>query len=154
MSEITSLTLSELSSKLQTKEISSQEATRAYLDRIKSTDTEIGAYLSITEKFALESAERVDKKRMQGATLSSLAGVPAAIKDNICTKDITTTCASKMLSDFIPPYNATVMEKLFDSDIVMLGKLNMDEFAMGSTTENSAFKVTHNPRNLDYVPGG
>ena len=154
MSDITSLTLCELSSKLASKEISSLEATNAYLKQIKQTDNEIGAYLNITEEFAVKSAKSIDEKRSKSQKLSPLAGVPAAIKDNICTKGIVTTCASKMLGDFIPPYNATVMSKLFDNGVVMLGKLNMDEFAMGSTTENSAFKVTHNPSNPEYVPGG
>lgn len=151
---ITTLTVKELCEKLQKKELSSYEVTESYLKKIESKEKEIGAYLTVTAEQALQTAKQIDKVRCKGQNLSSLAGIPAGIKDNICTKGIKTTCASKMLQNFIPPYNATVMEKLNASGIVTLGKLNMDEFAMGSTTENSYFHPTHNPRNVAYVPGG
>ncbi len=152
--ELTKLTLAQTVEKLTAGEFSSEEITRSYIDSIKSKDKEIGAYISYNDTQAIEKAKEVDNKRAKGEKLSPLAGVPCGIKDNICTRGIATTCASKMLKDFIPPYDAHVMEKLKGDDIVMLGKLNMDEFAMGSTTENSYFKVTKNPRNTLYVPGG
>ncbi len=152
--DLTKLTLVQLRDMLKNKELSSAELTKAYIDKIKTRDKDIGAYISYNHDNALKKAEEVDKKFAKGDELSPLAGIPCAIKDNICTRGIKTTCASKMLKDFIPPYDAHVMEKLNAQDIVMLGKLNMDEFAMGSTTENSYFKVTKNPRNTDYVPGG
>ncbi len=152
--ELTKLTLHELSEKLSSKEISSAELTSAYLDSIKRKEPEIDAYISVLAEEAMESAERVDEKRSKGEVLSPLAGIPCGIKDNICTRGIKTTCASKMLENFIPPYDAHVIERLKSADTVMLGKMNMDEFAMGSTTENSYFKVTKNPRNTLCVPGG
>ncbi len=152
--DLKKLTLVQLQEKLSDKEISSVELTNAYIDGIESKDSSIGAYISYNFDQAKSTAQKVDDKRLQGEPLSPLAGIPCGIKDNICTKGITTTCASKMLESFIPPYNAYVMEQLNSQDIVMLGKLNMDEFAMGSTTENSYFKTTKNPRNTDYVPGG
>ncbi len=152
MCKITAMTVSELSRALQGGELSSTEATRAYLDRIEEKDGGIGAYLTVTAEQAMKQAAAIDARRIAGEMLPPLAGVPAGIKDNICTKGTLTTCASKMLGNFVPPYSATVMEKL--ADTVMLGKCNMDEFAMGSTTENSYYKITHNPRGLDRVPGG
>lgn len=113
-------------------EISAKETVQIYLDRIQQVDPEIGAYITITEETALQQAEAVDALRAQGETLPLLAGIPAAIKDNICTKGVKTTCASKMLASFVPPYDAFVMEQLTDQRVVMLGKANMDEFAMGS----------------------
>lgn len=151
---ITELSVRELSQALEKKELSAREAAQAYLSAIGEKDEKIGAYLSVTEELAMQQAAAVDEKRAEGETLPALAGVPCGIKDNICTKGTTTTCASKMLEHFVPPYDAAVMEKLQGQDAVMLGKLNMDEFAMGSSTENSYFKKTHNPRNLDCVPGG
>ena len=115
---------------------------------------EIGAYLTETREMALAQAARTDEKIAGGGTLSFLEGIPGAVKDNICTKGIKTTCASKILENFVPPYNATVMEKLAEQNLVILGKLNMDEFAMGGSTENSAYQKTHNPWDLDCVPGG
>ncbi len=99
-------------------------------------------------------AQAIDNRRIQGEALSSLAGIPISIKDNICTQGIPTTCASKMLETFVPPYNATVVNKIQANDMILFGKLNMDEFAMGSSTENSAYKITRNPWNLEHVPGG
>lgn len=152
--KITELSLKDLTEALRNQDLSSREATEAYLSQIAETDPDIGAYLSVTGEDAMAAAAQVDEKRAKGENLSLLAGVPCGIKDNICTKGIPTTCASKMLEHFTPPYNATVMEKLYAQDAVVLGKLNMDEFAMGSSTENSYFKLTHNPRDLSRVPGG
>ncbi len=139
---------------LETKELSALEAADAYLEQIEKKEDEIGAFLTITKEAAWETAKQVDEKRMKNEPLPPLAGIPAGIKDNICTKGIPTTCASRMLEHFIPPYDAAVMEQMKASGVVMLGKLNMDEFAMGSTTEHSYFKETHNPRDLSRVPGG
>ena len=151
---ITELSLRELTAALSRKEVSSREAAAAYLAAISEKEPQVGAYLTVTEEAALSAAERIDEKRAGGETLPLLAGVPCGIKDNICTKGVPTTCASRMLEHFVPPYDATVMEKLSAQGAVMLGKLNMDEFAMGSSTENSYFKPTRNPRDLERVPGG
>ena len=150
MSELTKLSIRELRTLLDEKKISSVELTKAYIDNIKAKDEKIGAYLAVTEEEALESAKKCD-----GETSDTiLHGIPCGIKDNICTKGVKTTCASKMLEDFVPCYDATVIEKLKNQGFIMLGKLNMDEFAMGSTTENSAFRITRNPVNTECVPGG
>ncbi len=154
MSALIEKTLFELSNGLAAKEFSSVEVTRAYLDAIESKEPDVKAYLTVDAEGALATAKDVDEQRMQGRALSPLAGIPAGIKDNICTRGLRTTCASKMLAEFRPPYDASVIEKLKQSSYVLLGKLNMDEFAMGSTTENSYFQVTKNPRNLSCVPGG
>ena len=154
VNELIELPLYTLSRKLASGELSSREATAAYLQAIKEKEPSIGAYLTVLEESAMKKAAEVDEKRAAGKTLSPLAGVPAGIKDNICTKGVRTTCASKMLENFVSPYNAGVIERLEEADAVLLGKLNMDEFAMGSSTENSFFKVTHNPRDLSRVPGG
>ena len=151
---ITELSLRELTEALANKTLSSREATEAYLAAIREKEPQVGAYLTVTAEEALAAAAAVDEKRARGEQLPALAGVPCGIKDNICTKGITTTCASRMLEHFVPPYDATVMETLNAQGAVMLGKLNMDEFAMGSSTENSYFKITHNPRELTRVPGG
>jgi aspartyl-tRNA(Asn)/glutamyl-tRNA(Gln) amidotransferase subunit A len=151
---ITKMTVSELSDRLQARDISAVEAACAYIEKIKETDADIGAYLLCTHEIALKQAETVDKLRAEGKCLPPLAGIPAGIKDNICTKGIATTCASRMLESFVPPYNATVMDLLQQSHVVMLGKLNMDEFAMGSTNETSYFKPVQNPRDLTRVSGG
>ena len=148
------LTLKQLSNKLQAKEISSVELTKTYINNIEKKDNTIGAYISYTHDEALKQASTVDEKIAKGEKISEIAGIPCGIKDNICTRGIKTTCASKMLEDFIPPYDAHVMKKLKSQNLVMLGKLNMDEFAMGSTNENSYFKKVLNPRNTQYVPGG
>ena len=151
---MTELTVKQLAQALDRKEVSAREAAEAYLRAIEEKDAAVGAYLTVTRELALKQADLVDDKRARGEKLPALAGVPCGIKDNICTKGTTTTCASKMLENFVPPYDAAVMEKLQGQEVVMLGKLNMDEFAMGSSTENSYYKVTHNPRNLGCVPGG
>lgn len=152
--KITELTVSQTSRLLKNKTLSSVEVVEAYLGEISIKEPEIQAYITITSEAALEHAARVDRLRAEGAELPPLAGIPAGIKDNICTKGVNTTCASKMLENFAPPYDATVVEKLEANHAIVMGKLNMDEFAMGSTTENSFFKKTRNPRNTDYVPGG
>ena len=139
---------------LAKKECSSEELTRSVLNRIEQKDGEIGAYLTVCGEEALKKAAEVDAKRAAGENLHPLAGIPVGIKDNICTRGIRTSCASRMLENFVPPYDAFVMEKLHQADAVILGKLNMDEFAMGSSTENSYFQKTKNPFDLDRVPGG
>ncbi len=145
--------IKELGEGLRKKEFSSVELTKLYLEEIEKKDDKIEAFLTVTAEKALEMAEKADKMIAEGRG-SYLTGIPMAVKDNICTKGIKTTCASKMLNNFVPPYEAHVTDKLFSDGAVMLGKVNMDEFAMGSTTENSAFKTTKNPRNLSHVPGG
>ena len=147
-------TVHELIEKLEKGETSSEEITKDYFKRIKEIDPKVKAYVSTLEESALEKARKIDEKRKSGETLSKFAGIPIGIKDNMCIEGIKTTCSSKMLENFVAPYNATVIEKLNDEDVVYLGKLNMDEFAMGSSTERSAFFITHNPWDLDRVPGG
>ena len=154
MKPLTSMTASALSALLQAKEISSVELTNAFLQQIESRDCEIGAYLTVCAASALETAASIDQRRVNGEKLPALSGIPMAIKDNICTRGIRTTCASKMLSDYVPPYSATVYSRLMQNGAVLLGKLNMDEFAMGGSTENSAYHTTRNPHNTAYVPGG
>jgi aspartyl-tRNA(Asn)/glutamyl-tRNA(Gln) amidotransferase subunit A len=131
-----------------------KEIIKECFKRIHETDSSVNAFITLCEKEALARAEYLEEKIRRGEKLGRLAGVPIAVKDNICTKGIKTTCASKMLQDFIPPYDATVVEKLLQEDAIIVGKTNMDEFAMGSSTENSAFKATRNPAALDRVPGG
>lgn len=147
------LTIHEAQDLLKNKEISSQELTRAVFDRINHVEPSVNAYISVTKDIALAQAEAADKA-ISDADIQPLTGIPVAIKDLICTKGVATTCASKILENFIPPYNATVMDKLNAAGAVMVGKVNMDEFAMGSSTENSGLKVTKNPWNLAHVPGG
>ena len=154
MKELTRLSAATLSARLQAKEISAREAAQAYLARIDETDNSIGAYLSIASEHALRQADMIDQQRKGSAALSPLAGVPLALKDNLCTTWGQTTCASKMLSGFRSPYDATAVKKLEEAGGVFLGKVNMDEFAMGSSTENSAMQLTKNPRDLTRVPGG
>lgn len=154
MSELTERTIFEHAEALRKKEYSSLQLTQAYLEQIDKKDKTIGAYITVTADRAIESAKAFDEGRCSDSEISSLAGIPCGIKDNMCTKGIKTTCASKMLGGYIPPYSAHVVEKLEKSGAVILGKLNMDEFAMGSTTENSAFKVCRNPLDTDRVPGG
>ena len=147
-------TAAELSELLAKKEISAVELAKDVFARTSAVEDKVQGYVTLAEESALQQAEAVDKKRAAGEELSALAGIPVAIKDNICTKGTLTTCASKMLYNFKPPYNATVMEKLAAHDMVVTGKANMDEFAMGSSCENSAVHPTHNPHGLNRVPGG
>ncbi len=136
------------------KRYSAVETTANYIEKIRSNDRTTDAFLTLCEESAIAQARAIDDKIREGRPAGKLAGVPVAVKDNICTDGIRTTCASKMLEDFIPPYNATVVERLLEEDAVIIGKTNMDEFAMGSSTENSAFKITKNPRDITRVPGG
>jgi aspartyl-tRNA(Asn)/glutamyl-tRNA(Gln) amidotransferase subunit A len=147
------VTIHEAHRLLKEKKISSVELTQAYLERIREVEPKVRALVTVTDKLALERAQAADKAIAAGQT-GPLTGVPLAIKDVICTGGVRTTCSSKMLENFVPPYHATVMEKLDAAGAVMVGKANMDEFAMGSSTENSALFVTHNPWDLDRVPGG
>lgn len=144
----------ELSDMLKNKEISSMELTKSVFDRIKSVENKVNSYVTLNEENALETAAEIDKKRANQESLSDLAGIPMGIKDNISTKGLKTTCSSKMLNNYVPPFNATVINKLNDAGAVITGKLNMDEFAMGSSTETSYFKPTCNPYALDRIPGG
>ena len=147
-------TATELSAMLKQKEISAVELTKETFSRIQAVEDKVQGFVTLTEETALAQAQAVDQKRNAGEKLSPLAGIPLAVKDNICTKGILTTCASKILYNFKPPYQATVMEKLAAHDMVMIGKANMDEFAMGSSCENSGVHPTHNPHGLNHVPGG
>lgn len=147
------LTIHEAYGLLKRAEISSVQLTEAVLERILQVDNDVRAYLSVTPELALEQARQADARRAAGDD-HPLLGIPMAIKDVICTAGVTTTCGSRMLENFIPPYDATVYQRLQAAGIVLLGKTNMDEFAMGSSTENSAFFPTRNPWCLDRVPGG
>ncbi len=147
------LTIHEAQDLLKTKEISAVELTRAVLDRIQAVEPLVDAYITVTEALALKQAAAADKIIGQN-TARALTGIPIAVKDLICTRGVATTCASKILENFIPPYDATVMKKLTAAGAVMTGKVNMDEFAMGSSTENSGIKITKNPWDRSRVPGG
>ena len=140
--ELTDLTVHELMEKVKNKEITIEEITKAYVDRINEKESEVNAFVSTRLDEAIAESKNPE------------AGIPIGIKDNICTKGIKTTCSSKMLENFVSPYDATVITKIKEKNMPILGKLNMDEFAMGSSTENSSFKITRNPWNLNKVPGG
>lgn len=144
----------ELLKQLSSGEVSSVELTQACLDRIEKADPQVGAFLSIRGEKALEEAADIDRRRAAGESLGLLAGIPVAVKDVLCTKGETTTCASRMLEEFKPPYDATAVAKLKAADAIIVGKTNMDEFAMGGSTENSAYKKTCNPWDLERIPGG
>lgn len=139
---------------LVNKEISTKELLDSYYKKIDEVEGDIQALISTTKEIAYDCAEKVDEKIQKGEDIPYLAGIPLVIKDNICVKDTKTTAASKMLENFVSPYNATIVNKLNDNLIPIIAKANMDEFAMGSSTENSAFKLTKNPKNLNKVPGG
>ena len=152
--EITELTVHELKDKLASGELTSYDITKAYADRIAEKEKDVQAFVTELTDTALEKAKEIDKKRSEKGTKSELAGIPIGIKDIICTKGVRTTCSSRMLENFIAPYDATVMEKINAEELIDLGKLNMDEFAMGGSTEYSYFKKTRNPWDLNKVPGG
>lgn len=139
---------------LQAKKVSSRELTAAYLDQIAKHDKTIGAFLNVDPDAALAKAKEIDERRAKGQSVGLLGGLPVAIKDVLCTQGWKTTCASKMLENYIPPYDATVIAKLKAADAVLIGKTNMDEFAMGGSTENSAYQKTGNPWDVSRVPGG
>ncbi|MCL2679676.1 MAG: Asp-tRNA(Asn)/Glu-tRNA(Gln) amidotransferase subunit GatA [Dehalococcoidia bacterium] len=149
----TSLTIHEAHRLLAKKELSSTELTRAYLSRIESVEPKVRALMTVTSELAMKQAAAADKRIADG-DIKPLTGVPGVIKDVLCTRDARTTCSSKMLENFVPPYDAAIVEKLYADGMVLLGKTNLDEFAMGSSTENSAYFRTHNPWDLQRVPGG
>lgn len=153
MSDFNQLTIHEAHKLLKSKKLSSVELTKAILERIRQVEPKVRALVTITDDSALKQAKKADELIAAG-DIGPLTGIPAIIKDNICTRGIRTTCSSKMLENFVPPYNASVVEKLNSCGVVVVGKSNMDEFAMGSSTENSALFTTHNPWDLDRVPGG
>lgn len=153
MTDLTHLTISEALAKMDAGEITSVQLTQAYLDKIQQLDPKIKAYLTVTSELALQQAQHADELRAQGVK-KPLLGIPMGIKDVLSTKGIETTCGSKILKGYVPVFDATCVARLYDAGMVILGKLNMDEFAMGSSTENSGYFVTHNPWDLDRVPGG
>ena len=153
MSELITLTAADLAAKLASKEVSAEEATRAHLTRIAEVDGDVNAFLAINDN-AIETARAIDARRASGEQLGELAGVPLAIKDVLVTTDMASTAGSKILEGWMSPYDATVVARCRNADLVPLGKTNMDEFAMGSSTEHSAYGPTRNPWNLDRIPGG
>ena len=154
MTNLIELTAQEAVAKIKAGEISAVELTKAVLARIDAVEPQVKAYLTVTPELALAQAENIDSRRSDGEALPPLAGVPLALKDNLCTTNIKTTAGSQILHNFIPPYNATVVEKLHDAGAIFIGKANLDEFAMGSSTENSGFHTSRNPYDLERVPGG
>lgn len=147
-------TIHELHQLLKSKQVSSEEITKSVFERIDQVEDKVKAFVTQTREIALAKAKEVDDKIARGEEIGPLAGIPVVIKDNMCTRGILTTCSSKMLHNFVPPYDATVVKKLADAGAVMIGKSNLDEFAMGSSTENSRFFPTRNPWDLERVPGG
>lgn len=152
--KVETMTIEDIRQGLKEKRFTARELVSSYIDRIKKLDGDIQAFLTLQEEEALRDAEIIDGKIARGEDVGLLGGVPVAVKDNICTRGIKTTCASKILEDFIPPYDATVVKKLREAGAIIVGKTNLDEFAMGSSTENSYFQKTKNPWDLDKVPGG
>lgn len=154
MKSICEMTAEEIGKAYREKTLTVPEVVKAFLDNIEKEDEKIKAYITVCREEALKKADEVQAMFDAEKEMGALAGIPIAIKDNICTKGVRTTCASKMLENFIPPYDASVMKKIEEANAIILGKTNMDEFAMGGSTENSAFFITKNPVNLDKVPGG
>ncbi|HET9188517.1 MAG TPA: Asp-tRNA(Asn)/Glu-tRNA(Gln) amidotransferase subunit GatA [Acidothermaceae bacterium] len=154
MADLTRLPARELAALIAGGEVSAVEVAQAHLDRISKVDSQVHAFLHVDTEGALGAARAVDEKRARGEALGPLAGVPLALKDVLTQKDVPTTCGSRILEGWRPPYDSTVVRKLREADVVILGKTNMDEFAMGSSTENSAFGVTKNPWDLERIPGG
>ncbi len=152
--ELFNLTIHELHDMLKKGETTSEAITDSVLGRIKAVDGKVKAYITVTEEIARAQAREADKRLKAGDTSSPLLGIPIAVKDNMCTEGIKTTCASKILNNFVPPYDATVVRNLKQAGYVLCGKPNMDEFAMGSSTENSGFFITKNPWDLERIPGG
>ena len=152
--EIRKMGALEIGSAIKEGKITSVQATTAFLNAIEELDGDYKSYVTVVKDEALAKAAKADEAIKAGTLTGPLAGVPIAIKDNICTKGIKTTCASKMLDNFIPPYDAEVIRKVEAAGMIILGKTNMDEFAMGSTTETSYFGITSNPWDTDRVPGG
>ena len=151
--ELSNSSANELVADLSSGDLTATQCTRYFLDRIEQANDALNAFVSISES-ALQRAEEIDSRRAAGKPVGRLAGLPIAVKDGICTAGIKTTAGSKMLEQFIPPYDATIVSKLIAADAIVIGKTNMDEFAMGSSTEHSYFGVVKNPWALDRVPGG
>ncbi len=155
MTDLTQLTVKSTLDLLNSKQISSLELTRAYLDRIENLEPQVLAFITHTPELAIQQAKSADEERARGnPDAKPLLGLPVAVKDVLALRDVRCTCGSRILEDFIPPYTATSVQRLLDAGVVVLGKTNTDEFAMGSSTENSAYQTTHNPWDLERVPGG
>ena len=152
--ELLDLTAVELAKEIKAGNVTAVEAMKAVLEQIDKTEADLNCYVTIDKEKALLEAERVQKEIEAGTLTGPLAGVPVAIKDNMCTEGMLTTCSSKILGNFIPAFSAEAVIKLQEAGAVIIGKTNMDEFAMGSTTETSAYGITKNPRNTEHVPGG
>ena len=152
--ELQTMTALELSKKIRQRQVKVADGVKEVFDQIEKKEGKVHAYLDLYKKDALARAKEVEKGIMDGIYTGPLAGVPIAVKDNICIKGKKTTCASKILENFVPQYNAEVIDRLEKAGMIVIGKTNMDEFAMGSTTETSAYGVTRNPWDLEHVPGG
>src|SRR5687768_10492749 len=152
--ELHELSIQETHELLSSRKVSSEEVTHAYLERIHRLDPQIKSYVTVSDRFALEQARKADQHIKSGGALTPLTGVPYSAKDSISTRGVNTTCSSKILENYKPFYDATAIQKLSSTNSVLLGKNNMDEFGMGSSTENSGFFTTRNPWNFDHVPGG
>lgn len=152
--DLTSFSAQQLAAKIKNKEVTASEVTQAHFDRIERLDKKIQSFLFLDKDVALAHAKKVDEKVAKNQTLGPLAGVPLALKDVMTQRGVPTTCGSKILENWLPPYDSTVVKKLKENDVIILGKVNMDEFAMGSSTENSAYQKTKNPWDLSRIPGG